>query len=144
MARMNDELGGRVGLALSLHAASALKRKKMVGKARREDPAGILEAACGFKLPKGEKLTIEYVLVGGLNDSLADARDLAALIRGRQVMVNLIPLNPAPGMRLEPPAAGRVEAFQNILKAGGILAFIRRQRGGSIRAACGQLAFGRK
>ncbi|MFH1434625.1 MAG: 23S rRNA (adenine(2503)-C(2))-methyltransferase RlmN [Pseudomonadota bacterium] len=144
LARLTDELGGKVGLALSLHAASAVKRKKMVGKAGRENPAGILEAACGFTLPKGEKLTVENVLVGGLNDSQGDARDLASLLEGKPCMVNLIPLNPAPGMSLVPPPADRVEAFQNILKARRILTFIRRRRGGSIQAACGQLAFGKQ
>ena len=143
LARLTDELGGKVGLALSLHAASAGKRKKMVGKAGRENPAGILEAAFGFPLPKGQKLTVEYVLVGGLNDSQQDARDLASLLEGKQCMVNLIPLNPASGMRLRPPPPGHVEEFQEILKARRILTFIRRQRGFSIQAACGQLAFGK-
>ena len=144
LARLSDELGGKVGLALSLHAASADKRRKIVGKAGRGSPAGIFEAACGFLLPKGEKLTVEYVMVGGLNDSQEDARDLASLIEGKQCMVNLIPLNPAPGMRLRPPPADRIEAFQNILKARRVLTLIRRRRGVSIQAACGQLAFGKQ
>jgi 23S rRNA (adenine2503-C2)-methyltransferase len=103
-----------------------------------------VEAASKFDFPPRERLTIEYVMARGLNDSQTDARDLARLLRGLDCMVNLIPLNPVEGLRLRPPAPEKAEAFQEVLRRAGVMAFVRRRRGGGVQAACGQLAFARE
>jgi len=140
--RLDADLGGKVSLALSLHSPSARKRKAIVRGAGDDAPQKIVEAALGFRHPPRERLTVEYVISAGLNDSPEDAAGLASLLRGHRCMVNLIPVNPVPGMRFEAPPPARLEAFQALLKREGVAAFVRRRRGGSIRAACGQLAFG--
>jgi 23S rRNA (adenine2503-C2)-methyltransferase len=140
--RLDADLGGKVSLALSLHSPSARKRKAIVRGAGDDAPQKILEAALEFRHPPRERLTVEYVISAGLNDSQEDAAELADLLRGHRCMVNLIPVNPVPGLRFEAPSRGRLEAFQALLRREGVAAFVRRRRGGSIRAACGQLAFG--
>ena len=140
--RLDADLGGKVSLALSLHSPSARKRKAIVRGAGDDAPQKILQAALRFRHPPRERLTVEYVISAGLNDSQEDAAGLASLLRGHRCMVNLIPVNPVPGLRFEAPPPGRLEAFQALLRREGVAAFVRRRRGGSIRAACGQLAFG--
>ena len=84
-------------------------------------------------------MTFEYVLLDGVNDSAESARELSELIRGVRAKVNLIALNPGPGIAFQTPAEGRVAQFQKILIASGVPTFIRRPRGRDIYAACGQL-----
>jgi 23S rRNA (adenine2503-C2)-methyltransferase len=79
------------------------------------------------------------VLLGGVNDSEAQARELARLLRGKGAKVNLIPLNPAPEIPFEPPSSGAVERFCAILAEAHVTVSVRRSRGGDILAACGQL-----
>src|SRR5882724_421336 len=86
-----------------------------------------------------EKLTFEYVLLDGVNDSAENAREVVELIRGLRAKLNLIALNPGPGIDFRTPAQERVLQFQNILRAAGVPAFVRRPRGRDIYAACGQL-----
>ena len=92
-----------------------------------------------FPLRKRERLTFEYVLLGGVNDDVRHAREVVDLIRGLRAKVNLIALNPGPGTFLRYASEERVHAFQHILIGAGIPAFVRRPRGRDIYAACGQL-----
>jgi len=99
----------------------------------------LLAALRDFPLRNRERLTFEYVLLGGVNDSVAHARELVELIRGLRAKVNLIALNPGPEIPFSMPEPERVLAFQSVLTAAGIPAFVRRPRGRDIYAACGQL-----
>jgi 23S rRNA (adenine2503-C2)-methyltransferase len=139
--RLSADLGGRISLALSLHSALAAKRRRIVRGSRGETPEEIVEAACAFNHPKRGRLTVEVAMAAGLNDSAEDAAALARLLRGKRCMVNLIPVNTVEPMRFGPPPDEKIELFQKILLRSGVMAFIRRRRGCSIRAACGQLAF---
>jgi 23S rRNA (adenine2503-C2)-methyltransferase len=99
----------------------------------------LIGAARDFPLRTREWITFEYVLLGGVNDEPEHAKEVAELLRGLRCKVNLIALNPGPGIEFNTPEADRVAAFQNILRASGISAFVRRPRGRDIYAACGQL-----
>ena len=98
-----------------------------------------MAAARAFPLRNRERLTFEYVLLDEVNDSLQNAREAVELIRGMRAKVNLIALNPGPGIDFRTPSEDRVLAFQKVLVAAGIPTFIRRPRGRDIHAACGQL-----
>jgi 23S rRNA (adenine2503-C2)-methyltransferase len=101
--------------------------------------SSLLQAAREFPLRNRERLTFEYVLLDRQNDEVAHARELAELLRGLRCKVNLIALNPGPGIDFGTPATDRVHAFQQVLIKAGIPTFIRRPRGLDIFAACGQL-----
>ena len=96
-------------------------------------------AAREFPLRMRERLTFEYVLLNQVNDSRAHAKELVELIRGIRSKVNLIALNPGPGIALETPPPARVSQFQKSLIDAGVPTFLRRPRGRDIYAACGQL-----
>ena len=100
----------------------------------------ILDACRRFPLGARDRITFEYVLLAGVNDTPADAARLASLLGDMRAKVNLIPLNPAAGIPFERPADNRVNAFGRILADRGITVSVRRSRGRDIRAACGQLA----
>jgi len=106
---------------------------------RKWNLESLISAARNFPLRNREKLTFEYVLLDEVNDSAENARELVELIRGLRAKVNLIALNPGPGIEFRTPAQDRVLQFQNILIAAGVPAFVRRPRGRDIYAACGQL-----
>jgi len=99
----------------------------------------LMAAARDFPLRNRERLTFEYVLMDGVNDSLQNERELGELIRGIRAKVNLIALNPGPGIAFQTPAENRVFEFQKTLITAGVPTFIRRPRGRDIYAACGQL-----
>jgi 23S rRNA (adenine2503-C2)-methyltransferase len=99
----------------------------------------LLTAARTFPLRPRERLTFEYVLIDGVNDAEQNAREVVALLRGLRAKVNLIALNPGPGIPFGTPADERVASFQAVLVRAGIPAFVRRPRGRDIYAACGQL-----
>ncbi|MGZ4839456.1 MAG: 23S rRNA (adenine(2503)-C(2))-methyltransferase RlmN, partial [Terriglobales bacterium] len=99
----------------------------------------LISAAREFRLRPRERLTFEYVLMEGVNDSVQHARELAELVRGLKAKVNLIALNPGPDIPFSTPEDERVQAFQQTLIRAGIPAFVRRPRGRDIYAACGQL-----
>jgi 23S rRNA (adenine2503-C2)-methyltransferase len=136
--RLGELLGGDVALAVSLHAASPEKRKLLV-PGIKETPREIVEALERYPLPQRRRFTIEYVLVGGVNDSDQDARELVRLLSRLKVKINLLPLNPHDKTELLPPAPERVLAFQKILMDKGLTAILRKRRGADIGAACGQL-----
>jgi 23S rRNA (adenine2503-C2)-methyltransferase len=106
---------------------------------RKWNLQNLVAAARDFPLRNRERLTFEYVLLDGVNDSAQNARELGELIRGVRAKVNLIALNPGPGIAFQTPDANRVLQFQKILIAAGVPTFIRRPRGRDIYAACGQL-----
>jgi 23S rRNA (adenine2503-C2)-methyltransferase len=129
----------RPKLAISLNASNDELRSRLMPINRKWNLERLMQAAREFPLRPREKLTFEYVLLRGVNDSAENAREVAGLVRGMQAKVNLIALNPGPGIDFDTPDPTRVEEFQRILMRSGIPAFVRRPRGRDIFAACGQL-----
>jgi 23S rRNA (adenine2503-C2)-methyltransferase len=129
----------RPKLAISLNASNDELRTRLMPVNRKWNLASLVDAARSFPLRTRERLTFEYVLLDGVNDEPQNAREVAELVRGLRVKVNLIALNPGPGIAFGMPAHDRVLSFQKILIAAGVPTFIRRPRGRDIYAACGQL-----
>lgn len=129
----------RPKIAISLNASNDALRTRLMPINRKWNLEKLIAAAREFPLRNREKLTFEYVLLDGVNDSAEHARELVELVRGLRAKLNLIALNPGPGIEFRTPAEERVQEFQNILRASGVPAFIRRPRGRDIYAACGQL-----
>jgi 23S rRNA (adenine2503-C2)-methyltransferase len=138
MARLGAETG--VKLAISLNATTDAQRDALMPVNRRYPIAKLLEACRAFPLKQGRRITFEYVLLAGVNDSDEDAERLARLIRGVPAKVNLIAYNDNPGLGFRAPAAERVAAFRDRLVARNVTAVVRKNRGQDIAAACGQLA----
>ena len=134
--------GIRANLAVSLNAVNDELRDRIMPVNRRWNLAALL-AACA-ELPKESRIriTFEYVMLEGVNDSLADARDMVRLLHGLKCKVNLIPYNPPPGLPYRRPELERVREFQEVLLGKGLLATVRVSRGQDIQAACGQLIAG--
>jgi 23S rRNA (adenine2503-C2)-methyltransferase len=130
-----------VALAVSLHAPDDALRSELVPINRRHPIAELL-AACWHYLDEqnGRSVTFEYVMLDGVNDSPAQARALARLLRGHPAKVNLIPFNPFPGTHYRRSPAAVIQRFRDELLQRGVLATVRRTRGEDIDAACGQLA----
>jgi 23S rRNA (adenine2503-C2)-methyltransferase len=131
----------RPKLAISLNASNDRVREAIMPVTRKWRIEEVIRAACELRLRPRERVTFEYVLLGGVNDSLEQAEELARLVRRVPLpaKVNLIAWNPGPGTPYAAPAEGCVEAFQRRVIEGGIPAFVRRPRGRDIYAACGQL-----
>ncbi|WP_242345466.1 23S rRNA (adenine(2503)-C(2))-methyltransferase RlmN [Anaeromyxobacter terrae] len=129
-----------VKLAVSLNATTDAQRDAIMPINRRYPLAQLLDACRSFPVRNGRRITFEYVLLGGVNDSLEDAARLAGLVRGIPTKVNLIPYNANPGLPFHAPAPERVAAFQEALVARNLTAVVRKNRGRDISAACGQLA----
>ena len=126
-------------LAISLHATTEASRSGIV-PVNRKYPLEALIAACGrIPLKRRDRITFEYVLLDGVNDTPEDARRLAKLLGSLKAKVNLIPLNAAPGIDFERPSDERVDRFAAILARQGLTVSVRKSRGRDIRAACGQL-----
>lgn len=129
-----------VHIAVSLSAARDEVRDQIMPINRRY-PLAELMAACGrLDLPRRKRVTFEYVMLDGINDSLADADDLIRLCSTIAVKLNLIPFNPFPGAPYGRSPDERIAAFQERLLAAGVHATVRKSRGRDIQAACGQLA----
>ena len=126
-------------LAISLHATTDEQRTTLVPPNRRYPLADLLEACRRFPLKKRSRITFEYVLLDEVNDTPEDARRLARLLNGIRSKVNLLPLNPAPGIQYDRPSDERVDRFAQILADCHITVSVRKSRGRDIRAACGQL-----
>lgn len=137
--RLADD-GVGVNLALSLHAPSQEIRQKIIPYARQYPLEDIMDAVEYYRTVTGRDITYEYILLQGITDRLEDAKGLAALLRGRQGSVNLIPYNPVTGLTLQRPSAKAVEAFREHLEKAGIVNTCRYTKGQDIAAACGQLA----
>jgi 23S rRNA (adenine2503-C2)-methyltransferase len=131
------ELG--VGLAISLHAVRDELRDQLVPINRKWNIAALLEACRAYARRSDRAITFEYVMLDGLNDADADARELVRLIRGIAAKVNLIPFNPWPGAPYRCSAPERIAAFAAIVSRAGHPAPVRTPRGSDILAACGQL-----
>jgi 23S rRNA (adenine2503-C2)-methyltransferase len=129
----------RPKLAISLNASNDALRTRLMPVNKKWTLEMLMAAAREFPLRTREWITFEYVLLGGVNDTPENAREAAELLRGLRCKVNLIALNPGPGIDFTTPSAERVTAFQNVLRVAGIPAFVRRPRGRDIYAACGQL-----
>ena len=126
-------------LAVSLHATTDEQRTALVPPNRKYPLADILDACRRFPLKKRNRITFEYVMLDGVNDTPDDARRLVKLLAGIKAKVNLIPLNPAPGIPYDRPSDARVDRFAQILADRHITVSVRKSRGQDIRAACGQL-----
>jgi len=138
MDRMVDELP-QVNLAISLHAATDDLRDELVPINRKWPVAEVVAAGRRFAARTGRRVSFEYVMIDGMNDSLDQAARLADLARGWRSHVNLIPLNPTPGSRRSGTPAAGIERFTRVLRDGGVTVTIRDTRGREIDAACGQL-----
>jgi len=129
----------RPKLAISLNASNDDLRTRLMPLNKKWNLEMLMAAARAYPLRTREWITFEYVLLGGVNDEPENAKEVAELLRGIRCKVNLIALNPGPGIEFTTPEAERVAAFQTILREAGIPAFVRRPRGRDIYAACGQL-----
>ena len=129
----------RPRLAISLNASNDDQRTRLMPLNRKYNLDLLMAAAREFPLRNRERVTFEYVLLHGVNDLPENAREVVELLRGIKARVNLIALNPGPGIDFEMPSDENVAAFQTILREAGILTFVRRPRGRDIYAACGQL-----
>ena len=138
MKRLGEETA--VKLAVSLNATTDEQRATLMPIDKRYPLAQLLEACRAFPMKQGRRITFEYVMLGGVNDSDADAERLARIVRGLPAKVNLIPYNTNPGLGFEAPPPARVEAFRDVLVSRNVTAVVRRNRGQDIAAACGQLA----
>ncbi len=129
----------RPKLAISLNGPNDEVRSSVMPINRKWNLNSIMAAVREFPLRNRERVTFEYVLLHGVNDSVENARELAGLVRGVRCKVNLIALNPGPGIPFQMPAEGSVVKFQEVLRSAAIPVFVRRPRGRDIYAACGQL-----
>jgi 23S rRNA (adenine2503-C2)-methyltransferase len=132
----------QVNLAISLNAADDDTRARIMPVNKKYPIAALLDAVRAYPLERRRRVTFEYVLLAGVNDSLADAGRLADLLRGMKCKVNLIPWNPHPQAPYQRPTPAAIEAFQAEVKRRGLPTYLRTPRGDDIDAACGQLATG--
>lgn len=128
----------RPKLAISLNASTQEQRCRLMPIARKYHLAGLIAASTAYPLRPWERLTFEYVLLKDFNDTDADARRVVRLLAHLKAKINLIALNPGPGIPFETPSPERVAAFQSIVRR-AMPCFIRKPRGRDIFAACGQL-----
>lgn len=129
----------RPRLAISLNASNNELRTRLMPLNKKWNLEILMAAARDFPLRNRERVTFEYVLLQGVNDSPENAQEVVELLQGIRARVNLIALNPGPGIEFQTPAPDRVAAFQQRLRDAGLLTFVRRPRGRDIFAACGQL-----
>jgi 23S rRNA (adenine2503-C2)-methyltransferase len=129
----------RPKLAISLNGSNDALRSEVMPLNRKWNLSELMKAAREFPLRARERLTFEYVLLAGVNDAPEQAREVVELVRGIRAKINLIAMNPGTELPYRAPEPARVLAFQKILMAAGIPAFVRRPRGRDIFAACGQL-----
>jgi 23S rRNA (adenine2503-C2)-methyltransferase len=129
----------RPRLALSLNATTDVRRSLIMPVNRVWNLEALAAALAAFPLQSGERITLEYVLLKGVTDSLEDARRLAAFAHGFPAKVNLIPFNPHEGSGFEPPDESRIGALCRLLSDAGLPVSVRRSRGQDVAGACGQL-----
>jgi 23S rRNA (adenine2503-C2)-methyltransferase len=126
-------------LAISLNASDEETRSHLMPVNRRYPLEKLIEVCRHFPLRPRTRITFEYVLVGGINDTPQDARRLLKFLKGIPSKINLIPLNEAPGIPFKRPSDEKIREFQEILMKGGFTAIVRASKGAEISAACGQL-----
>jgi len=139
--RLGQDFDGQVQLAISLHAVRDDDRSKIMPVNRKHGLGELTDALRRYPMPKRQRITIEYTLIKGVNDSVRDANGMVDLLRGIPVKVNLIPMNPISASDLQAPDSSHVTRFQEQLTRRGLSVFIRKTRGDDVEAACGQLAF---
>ena len=125
-------------LALSLHGATDEVRGQIM-PVNRKYPLKVLLEACDYYVAKKRRIMFEYILIGGINDTDDQARELARIARRLSAKINLIPYNTVEGLEWSRPSRARQEKFQSILREHGVVATLRREKGHDIAAACGQL-----
>jgi 23S rRNA (adenine2503-C2)-methyltransferase len=130
----------RVKLAVSVNAPTDEQRDKIMPVNQRYPLKELIAALKEYPLPRRDRITIEYVLIDGFNDSEADARQLVRLLNPIRAKVNLIPVNEGVNENLRKPMPARVARFQDILLSKSLIAIVRKSRGSDVLAACGQLA----
>jgi len=130
----------QVNLAVSLNASNDEVRREIMPVNKKWNIAQLLDAIREYPLDARRRVTFEYVLLAGVNDSLDDARRLAKLLRGMKCKVNVIPWNPHPEAPYKRPSGAAISAFQNEVRRLGLPVYLRTPRGDDIDAACGQLA----
>lgn len=131
---------GLAYLAISLHAPSQTLREQIMPAAASWPLDQMMASLAAYPLKARERITFEYLLLGGVNDSPAHARELVRLLNPLKAKLNLIVYNPVEGLPFTPPAPEAVEAFQQVLWKSNLTAILRKSRGREIDAACGQLA----
>ena len=129
----------RVNLAISLHAPNDELRGELMPVNRKYSLMQLLDCCRSLPIPRRKRITFEYVLLRGVNDSEQQARQLAKLLRDIPSKVNVIPFNPHPGSAYLRPADEDIVRFENVLHDAGVQINVRRPRGDDIQAACGQL-----
>ncbi|HEY5947257.1 MAG TPA: 23S rRNA (adenine(2503)-C(2))-methyltransferase RlmN, partial [Kofleriaceae bacterium] len=130
----------RPNLAVSLNAPNDEIRDQIMPINRKWNIGKLLDALRAYPLEQRRRITFEYVLLAGVNDSTRDAAQLSRLLRGLKCKVNIIPYNPHPEAPYQRPTPAAVDAFQDECKRLGMSTYLRRPRGDDIDAACGQLA----
>jgi 23S rRNA (adenine2503-C2)-methyltransferase len=139
--RLGQDFEGKIGLAVSLHAPNDALRSKIVPMNEKVTLAALMEALKRYPLPKRRRITMEYILIDGVNDGPAQARELSRLLRPLKVKVNLISMNAVEGTNLRGSSPEQVARFQEWVAKEGYSCFVRTRRGDDVSAACGQLAF---
>ena len=129
----------QITLAVSLHAPTDELRRQLIPGMTRWSIPEIIGACREYVTLTGRRVTFEYLLLGGVNDSTAEANELARMLRGLNCHVNLIPYNGVPGLRFQASPSKQIKAFREVLETLGIQVTQRVQRGADIDAACGQL-----
>ncbi|MBP1685966.1 MAG: rlmN [Deltaproteobacteria bacterium] len=129
-----------VQLAVSLSATTDAQRQRLMPVNRRFPLEALLTMCRALPIPQRRRITFEYVMLGGVNDTVEDADRLVRLLHGIRAKVNLIPFNAFPGGGFAPASDAAIRRFQERLLAGGVHASVRQSRGQDIQAACGQLA----
>ncbi|MEY8431466.1 23S rRNA (adenine(2503)-C(2))-methyltransferase RlmN [Lachnospiraceae bacterium 48-42] len=138
MRRLSEE-GLQITLALSLHASNQEKRRQLMPVANRYELGEVLGACDDYFKRTGRRVTFEYSLAAGVNDTEQDARELSELLKGKNCHLNLIPVNPVKERNFKKPDSKKAHEFENKLEKNGINVTIRRERGSDIDGACGQL-----
>jgi len=139
--RLGRDFDGQIQLAISLHAVRDDDRSRIMPVNRKHGLAELTAALRRYPLSKRRRITIEYTLIRGVNDSIDDAARMVELLRGIPIKVNLIPMNPISESDLRAPGAKHVTRFRDELVRRGLSVFVRKTRGDDVAAACGQLAF---
>jgi len=129
----------RINIAISLNEVDDEARSRLMPINRKYPIAELLDACRNYPLPKGRKITFEYILFSGVNDSLTHARKLSKLLAPLKAKINLIPFNPFPGSPFQRPDEQRIQAFQQFLIDKHFTSVVRYSKGLDIMAACGQL-----
>jgi 23S rRNA (adenine2503-C2)-methyltransferase len=131
---------GKLGLAISLHSADENVRQRLIPPAKSNSLADIMAGAKRYTEKSGRRVSFEYLLLGGVNDSISDAQKLVKLIEGIPCKINLIRYNPVAGFPFKRPSESNVIKFRDYLYPRVYAAMIRESRGADIKGACGQLA----